>query len=211
MRVRVYIDGFNLYYGMKQKMRQTRRWKGVRWLDLHAFSKSFLRRDDYLDGTFYFTARVSGGDTAQRQDTYWQALDTLPDVELIEGRFALREKRGKLTTPPYRIVTVEAYEEKRSDVNLAARLVFDGCQGLYQKAIVISNDSDLTEPVRLVTQVMGKEVLVFNPHPANTRSDELHQYATNGWELRMRRITANQLPNPVITVWGARIEKPECW
>jgi hypothetical protein len=39
-------------------------------------------------------------------------------------------------------------EEKGSDVNLATRLILDGLDGLWEEAIVISNDSDLESPIR---------------------------------------------------------------
>ena len=41
-------------------------------------------------------------------------------------------------------------EEKGSDVNLATYLVADGFRDLYDTAVVVSNDSDLAEPLKLV-------------------------------------------------------------
>lgn len=45
-------------------------------------------------------------------------------------------------------VLVYHTEEKGSDVNLATRLILDGLDGLWEEAIVISNDSDLESPIR---------------------------------------------------------------
>ena len=62
-------------------------------------------------------------------------------------------------------------EEKGSDVNLASHLLVDGFRDRYDLAVVISNDSDLTEPVRFVREDLNKPVGVLNPHP--NRSWEL--------------------------------------
>ena len=52
-------------------------------------------------------------------------------------------------------------EEKGSDVNLAAHLLVDGFTGKYEVAVVVSNDADLLEPVRLVRAVLGLPVGVI--------------------------------------------------
>jgi len=52
-------------------------------------------------------------------------------------------------------------EEKGSDVNLACHLVNDAWAGRFDAAVVISNDTDLVEPIRIVTQELKKNVLIF--------------------------------------------------
>ena len=54
-------------------------------------------------------------------------------------------------------------EEKGTDVNLASYLLFDCFNGEYEQAVVISNDSDLARPVRMVRDEFGKTVIVVNP------------------------------------------------
>ena len=52
-RVAVYIDGFNLYYGMRSKG-----WQRYYWLDLRSLSSRFLRPYQKLETVRYFTAKV---------------------------------------------------------------------------------------------------------------------------------------------------------
>jgi len=61
-------------------------------------------------------------------------------------------------------VQVERTEEKGSDVNLAALLIYDNCTSDNDESVVISNDSDLTLAIELVTRDLGKEVVVVNPN-----------------------------------------------
>ena len=67
-RVVAYIDGFNLYYGMRSKG-----WRRYYWLDLNQLTERLLRPGQTLAGVRYFTARVipdvGSEDKARRQNT----------------------------------------------------------------------------------------------------------------------------------------------
>ncbi len=54
-------------------------------------------------------------------------------------------------------------EEKGSDVNLGSHLLMDGFLGRYEAAIVITGDSDLVTPFRMVRTQLIKPVGVLNP------------------------------------------------
>jgi hypothetical protein len=103
MRVGLYVDAFNLYYGARSLCgRGTAGW---RWLDLRALGDSLLRRasvwpDAHLERIVYCTARIDGGEnpTGQReQDVYLQAIRATGSVDLIEfGHYVSRVKQGRL-------------------------------------------------------------------------------------------------------------------
>ena len=65
---------------------------------------------------------------------------------------------------------VQKTEEKGSDVNLATYLLLDAFTKDCDAAVVISNDSDLKEPIALTQSVLRIPVGVLNPHPPNRRS-----------------------------------------
>ncbi len=52
-RVIVYIDGFNLYYGLRSKG-----WKHFYWLNLQKVARHLLKPNQTLVATKYFTAKV---------------------------------------------------------------------------------------------------------------------------------------------------------
>lgn len=91
MRVGVYTDGFNLYYGAKFIMGGSGR-PGWRWLDLRQLSKGLVaqhstRRDPAIDRVVYCTARISGASNpsgSRDQDTYLRALKNHNSVDLCE-------------------------------------------------------------------------------------------------------------------------------
>lgn len=125
----------------------------LKWLDLEVFARTLAPADD-LGKVRYFTATISGKldpSAPLRQQTYLRALRSLPLVEPQFGHFETREKGRPLVHPvpgsPH-IVRIFSTEEKGSGVNLATWLLLDGADGLYEEAIVVSNDSDLEEPIR---------------------------------------------------------------
>ncbi len=161
-RTIVYVDGFNLYY---------RRLKGTsyRWLNLEAMCH-YLLPDNQVDRINYYTARITDADRFSRQDVYLRALATLPSVSMTYGRYLQHTVKRPLANPSSenpRYVDVIDNEEKGSDVNLATHLVLDGARNAFDVAVVISNDSDLQEPVRVVRHELGKAVGIVSPVDGN--------------------------------------------
>ncbi|MCY3876823.1 MAG: NYN domain-containing protein [Rhodobacteraceae bacterium] len=149
MRTFVCVDGFNLNYGALKG-------KPWRWLDPVALLKKVLQPQHEIVALKYFTARVSGtpGDPSkpQRQDVYLRAMQRFrPEVEVYFGHFLSHAVRMPLARPEGNRCTVEVVrtEEKGSDVNLAVHLLNDGWPDLCDCAVVVSNDSDIAEAMRL--------------------------------------------------------------
>jgi uncharacterized LabA/DUF88 family protein len=207
MRTNVYIDGFNLYYG---SLRGT----GYKWLDLGMLCRALLPRDQ-VHRIRYFTAIVAArlGDPQQpqRQQAYLRALETIPNLSVHLGHYLSFPTRMPLATPRLggpTTVEVLRTEEKGSDVNLATYLLLDGFQKDCEAAVVISNDSDLKEPIELAQSVLGLTVGVINPHPPHRRSRALKP--TFFKQLRPSALQASQFPLVLRDAKG-EIHKPPKW
>lgn len=205
MRINIYIDGFNLYYGAVKNT-------PYKWLNLLKMSQ-MLFPNDSINKIKYFTARVSArpGDPDQpiRQQTYFRALQTVPEIEIIEGTFLTKEITMPLAnTNPQGYARVIKTEEKGSDVNLAVHLLNDGYKKDYELAVMVTNDSDLLEPMKLVKQELGLPVGLVNPqrHP----SFHLKQHATFIKQLRRGVLQASQFP-PTLTDAHGTFHKPVTW
>jgi hypothetical protein len=159
-RTYVYVDGFNLYY---RALRKTR----FKWLNLEALVRGLLDADNSIDRIRYFTAPVSGKfdpGVPVRQQRYLQALRTIPSVTIHEGNFLTKPKmRPLVSSAPGGPTHVEIWntEEKGSDVNLATYLIHDAWQDLFDVAVVLSQDTDLNEPVRIVRDEIKKSIGVI--------------------------------------------------
>lgn len=164
-----YIDGFNPGGGLD-----------VRALVERVAARRWIGRTPRVSSVVYCTARISGpAEAAHKQDAYLQALRLCGSVDHIEeGHFveryaeyprATRDSRGRpelVSTPGGRLdmVGVPRREEKGSDVNIASHLLRDALLGYVDAAIVVSNDSDLALPVRMLRE-RGLPLGTVNPRP----------------------------------------------
>jgi uncharacterized LabA/DUF88 family protein len=210
MRTSIYIDGFNLYYGAV---------KGTpyKWLDFKAAFGLLLQPHHQITAINYFTAQVSGKRDPQqpvRQQTYWRALQaSTPEFHLVKGSFLTHTVTAPLAQPNggQRFAQVLKTEEKGSDVNLAVHLVNDAWLDTYDCALIVSNDSDLAEAMKLVRQDhSGKRLgLVFpRRETGGYPSRELSQHAHFVLRLGERVLAASQLPDRIP---GTTIHKPATW
>lgn len=204
MRANVYIDGFNLYYGAV---------KGTpyRWLDLAEMTRLLLP-GDVIHRIKYFTALVDNRPhdpgVRARQETYWRALRTLPNLDIILGSFLTHEVTLPLAPPNSGFARVLRTQEKGSDVNLATHLLIDAFQNDCELAVVISNDSDLQLPIQHVTQQLNKAVGLLIPHKHPSIS--LLPYARFVKHLRHGLLARSQFA-PVLRDAGGEFAKPDGW
>jgi len=207
MRTIVYVDGFNLYYGAV---------KGTpyKWLDIPKMCSLLLPKNE-ITQIKYFTARVSGrpDDPGQptRQQIFLRALRTNPAVSIIYGSFLTNESFMPLANSPVwkrRYAKVIKTEEKGSDVNIATHLLCDGFRHQFECAVLVTNDSDLREPVRVIRRELGLRVGVLNPHPHPSR--ELIEHATFVKTIRSGVLAVSQFPDEMEDAQG-RFSKPVEW
>jgi hypothetical protein len=205
MKINIYVDGFNLYYGAIKNT-------PFKWLDLLKMSQ-LLFPNDTINKIKYFSARVSARpsdpDQPIRQSTYWRALQTIPNLSIVEGSFLVKPVMMPLAnTSPQAYARVIKTEEKGSDVNLAVHLLNDGYKNDYELAVMITNDSDLLEPMRIVKQELNLPVGLVNPqkHP----SFHLKQHATFIKQIRTGVLSASQFPASLTDAKGT-FHKPASW
>ena len=203
LKTNVYVDGFNLYYGAL---------KGTpyKWLDLDKLFKNRYPHND-IEKIKYFTARVHARDDPgkrTRQAFYWRALRTFSHIEIIEGNFQTNKVRMSLVSPPPNTAEVWKTEEKGSDVNLAVHLLNDAHKEDYEVAIVVSNDSDLGEAIRIVTRELRLRVGIIFPgiRPSTT----LRKYATFLGPITKSYLSRSLLPDTLEDASG-EFHKPPTW
>jgi hypothetical protein len=213
LKVRLYVDGFNLYNGLLVPNPH------LKWLDLVALGQG-LQPGDTIEAVRYFTARVRGVPDPRapaRQKLYLQALTTTPRVTQHFGVFRTHTKRMPVVTPPPRTIEVWKTEEKGSDVNLATYLLLDGLDGLYDEALVISDDSDLVEPIVEANRRFGP-VHVFSPRgPLLDKKGRPHppyamSHAGASWaQLLPGQLVGCRLPSPLTLPSGLTVHCPPTW
>ncbi len=202
-RVMAYVDGFNLYFGLKDAG-----FKRFYWLDVAALAKSLLKTDQTLVKTHYFSSRIrpNGRNTAdqKRQNDYLEAL-ALAGVESQFGHYLQKPKQCRSCFASW-----QDYEEKMTDVNIAIQLLTDAFDDAYDVALVISGDSDLTTPVQRVRQRFpNKRVIVA--FPPKRHSSELARHANGYLKIGEDKLRASQLPDTLTKPDGYVLQRPISW
>jgi hypothetical protein len=207
MRANVYVDGFSLYYAAL---------KGTpyKWLNLRRLCR-FLLPIDRIHRIRYFTTLPSlfPWDQSKGQPllTYIRALETLPGLSVHYGSFRVGSDSlpvsGRRDAKREYVIVREA---KGSDVTLASMLLADGFQGDYEVAVVISTDSDLALPMRLVRTRLQLPVGLLKPGERRRFSNELVRAATFYKPIREGVLAASQFP-PQLTDAHGTITKPSGW
>ena len=207
MRTVAYIDGFNLYYGALKST-------GWKWLDLVTLLKNLLQPHHKIVKVKYFTTKVSatGRDpsASERQDVYLQALQRYrPEVKVYFGHFMHHPVRMPLAEPfqDQRTAEVIKTEEKGSDVNLAVHLLNDAWLNVYDCAVLVSNDSDIAEAMRLVREYRRKPIGLLTPGDGRS-SAQLLKHASFRRSIPESSLRESQLPDPIP---GTDIRMPENW
>jgi len=211
MTTYVYIDGFNFYYGAVKDT-------PYKWLDFRCLFHRLLQPHHKILSIKYFTALVSGKldpDQPVRQKTYLRALQKhIPEISVYYGQFNSHNKSLPLahqiidaSAKTLRYATVIKTEEKGSDVNLAVQLLNDAWLDRFDCAVVVSNDGDLRESLRIAKEDLHKKIGLVTPWryvPLNT----LRKYCIFVKPAREGLLASCQLPDPIP---GTSIHKPKVW
>ena len=200
-RVITYVDGFNLYFGLKSKG-----WKRYYWLNLQLLAQNFLKPGQQLSSTKYFTARVSQRPGKQRRQlVFIEALQTLSDFHIFYGHYLLSEhncpKCGQSHSVP---------REKMSDVNLAVELLTDAFQNHFDAAMIISADSDLSPPIEAVRHLFPDKTIVV-AFPPDRHSKKLAQVANAHFTIGRATLKKSLFPPQVTRADGFVLEQPPEW
>ena len=203
-RVITYIDGFNLYFGLRES--GSRRFY---WLDIHQLSQRLLKPNQTLQSVKYFTSRVSASSRDpgkdRRQSAYLEAIATLPRTNCYFGHYLEKNIRC-----PFCKKSWGKPEEKMTDVNIAVEMLTDAQQDLFDTALLISADSDLSGPIERIRKLYpAKRIIAI--FPPNRTSGKLRSVANASFQLGVALIRQSQLPNPVVKPDGFAIAKPATW
>jgi uncharacterized LabA/DUF88 family protein len=184
-RVAVYIDGFNLYFGLV-----ARGWRKYLWLDLEKFAASLILTNQMLVHIKYFTSRISGPVSKQRrQSIFLDALATLPGVSIYYGRY-----QNDTKACPACKALVDTPHEKKTDVNIATEMLVDAFQGAFDTAILVTADSDLTAPIVSIRRLFPDKAVVV-AFPPKRSSDELKRVASAFFTIARPKFASSQFPD----------------
>ena len=208
-RIIAYIDGFNLYRGMRAA-----RMQHLLWLDLYKLIRRISPKNSQVVGVKYFTARMlnlkdetdpqyaEGEASRKRQTEYIDALKST-DIQVFEGKYKRRKVRCHSCDSEW-----IKPEEKATDVQIATQLLSDAFRGNFDSAMVVTGDADVVPALRVVVaELMLPTIVAFPPRRILA---ELKGIATSFIHLNVHDIGKCQLPGS-FEHEGHTFARPEKW
>lgn len=199
-RVIVYIDGFNLYFGMREADLDD-----CRWLNLRKLVESILQPNQELVAIKYFTSRVSNSpDKQKRQTKYIEALETTK-IKIIYGHYQDGNQECVRCGHIWRTA-----KEKMTDVNIATHLIMDAYKDFYDAAMLISGDSDLVPPIRAVHENFQNK-RVFIAFPPKRHNVSMSAVAKGSFIIGKKKLKDCQFDPEIKKEDGYILRIPEQW
>jgi len=200
-RVVAYVDGYNLYYGLRYKG-----WKRFYWLNIQAMVQNLLKPDQTLVSTKYFTTVIKRPTAKRkRQAVFLDALRTLSEFNIFYGHWLSNPVTCRKCGHTY-----EAYHEKMTDVNIAVELMSDAFQDHVDVALLVSADSDLVGPVKAIRELFPRKrvVIAFPPK----RVSAALKAAGHGHTFIGRNVLSKSVfPDKVVKPDGFVLCRPTEW
>lgn len=200
-----YIDGFNVYHGMKEANKFTK-FGDYRWLDYQKLAENTIKPYQELTWVKYFTARIKGNEKKQKhQNDYLDALGMLPKIKIYYGNYQIKKSFDKGLGLHYTYPV-----EKKTDVNIATQLLVDAFQNNFECAYIVSADSDLLPAIEAI-RVHLPHLMLIACFPPRRSSIDL-KAACQGVKYLMEKAFKNSLlPNSIKKTDGYVIQKPPNW
>jgi len=200
-RVIAYVDGFNLYNGLKDNG-----FRRYSWLNLETLVLELLKPQQELVGIKYFSSAIdNNADRRARQIIYFDALSTVARIQIILGIF----QKGKSQCQICGQVS-HVNSEKMTDVNIATHMLADFYGDRFDMAMLISGDTDLVPPIRHINESgLSKRVLVaFPPGRVN---DKIRNYAKGSLVIGRKKLADSQFEEKFQTAYGETLSRPTKW
>lgn len=196
MRVACYVDGFNLYHAIDDLRKPH-----LKWLDIRALAQSLCRNGETLHKVAYFSAYATWRqDRYTRHRSYVSALQQ-SGVECHMARFSEKTASCRGCGSSWK-----QHEEKETDVHFALTFLEDAIDNVFDRAIIISADSDHVPAVRRVrSRLPGKQVFLAAPPKRLARARELKNVCNSSIEITPGRLAGCLFPQAVMDSAGQQV------
>lgn len=204
------IDGFNLYFSVRQASRDLGG-KTTKWLDVQSLCSSLLHivgNDAQLENVYYFSAMVShlqrnNPGIVSRQRAYLRCLEN-SGVNTVMGRF----KKKNIRCHSCQTLNLH-HEEKETDVAIALKLMEIFVRDECDTAVIVTGDTDLAPAFRTAQSLFPLKKVMF-AFPYKRKNQELAKL-TSTFEIGRDTYLKHQFPDQVTLQNKKVITKPAKW
>lgn len=200
-KIVVFIDGFNLYHAIASHQKYRR----YKWLNLKKLASLYVHGRDTLEAVLYFTTLATWDMVkVARHKLYIRALEN-EGITIVYGEFKRKQKHCNLCQKDF-----WSFEEKQTDVNIALSLFQLAVADRYDKAVIISGDTDLLPAVKAVrTTFPGKQIGVVIP--IGRASEDFKKQSDFHYKMREQHLASSRFGDVLVLRDQSRLACPEAW
>jgi uncharacterized LabA/DUF88 family protein len=192
----MYIDGFNLYHAIDEIGNPK-----LKWINLWQLSASYLREGEILTKVSFFTAILRWNQEKQQRHQNFIAACKAVGVNVVESTFKKNKRYCRQFDRRCRFD-----EEKQTDVSLALSVISDAYEDEYDRAILLTADSDQVPTARfLQSRFPHKRLTLVAPPNRLSQARELGDIIEDRGELHPGRMLTCCLPRDVCDSSGKRV------
>lgn len=186
--VNVYIDGFNLYHAIVAKGDPT-----LKWINFRLLGKSFLKPNESLNNVIFFTAVLTWEQAKQQRHKNYIRAQQESGVEVIESNFRKITRHCRIMDR-----NCSRHEEKQTDVAFAIRIFQDAMAGSFDRAVLVTADSDQVPLVKaLKISFPEKRITLAAPPDRGGEARELGSVVHDRTPIDVARLRGCKLPRDV--------------
>ena len=196
-RIAVYVDGFNLYHAIDNLDKPH-----LKWLNICKLAQLLIKpKTQTLTAIRYFSAlgnHFSGTNKVHRLVRHREYIKALQakGVDVHLGNFAKRDMHYGDGNGRYR-AKWRRYEEKQTDVGIAVHLINDAHKNVFDRALIVSLDTDMLPAFRIMQTEFPAIPIVCVAPPNRAHHREIQNLG-----IEVANIKESQLEKALL---GARV------
>jgi uncharacterized LabA/DUF88 family protein len=195
-----FIDGFNFYHSVNYP-----KFFKYKWLNYRKLAEILIKNDEKIEKVLFFTAFATWDpDKVKRHKILIQALDSVA-VETILGKFKIKKAKCRLCCQIYELPI-----EKQTDVNIAVNLMKFALLDKFDKAYIVSGDTDLIPAIKIFKESFPiKEICIVFPFAR--RGKELKSICDLHIKIKEHHLISSIFPENISLKDGTLISRPKGW
>ncbi len=202
MRVICLIDGFNIYHALDDEPCLHK----YKWLNYRRLCNCFALQEDKVGRILFFTALPPWDRAKQaRHEKYIRALKSV-GIESVLGEF----RKVTATCRADCRKEYHTHREKQTDVNIAVALFELAMNDEYDKAFILSGDSDFLPAIRFVHRHYPKKE-IFMIVPPGRRTEELEGVVDGHHRITESHLRASVFDSTITVDHNVQLTCPPSW
>lgn len=192
-RVVCFVDGFNLYHAIDRLKSPY-----LKWVDLRLLASVFIRpKSQCLIDVFYFSAYADWLPQSKKRHIQYVKALMASGVRPVMGKFKNKDRKCPKCKHKWC-----GHEEKETDVNIALAMLNLAYQNKYDRALLITNDSDLAPAIQMVLANFPQKNITTIVPPQYQHSNELIKASSDKAKITIQQLNRSLLPQKIYDAGG---------